>query len=154
LVKFCGTKKARSIRKLLYIKFLKIIKSPIEDCVLSDLFYDYEDMVNHDQIIQNIKVFPEGIKQDFTHSVYFCPNERIKISTPAKYSPKFVKKPKYMDSFTFSVKTKSDVIIILADVPNSPTSFKILLGYKTNLRLEKMKNFSIISFHNQSAFQK
>ena len=47
-------------------------------------------------------------QQDFTHSVYFCPNERIQISTPASFSPKFVKKPPQMDWFSLSICAASE----------------------------------------------
>jgi len=80
-----------------------------------------------DQITRAVDVYPEGITQDFMHSVYFCPKERIHISTPARYSPKYVKKPEKMEWFSFSVKARSEVHIILTKDYNTKQQYEIVL---------------------------
>ena len=80
-----------------------------------------------DQVTRAVDVYPEGIENNFMHSVYFCPKERIHISTPARYSPKYVKKPKNMEWFSFSVKARSEVHIILTKDYNTNQQYEIVL---------------------------
>ena len=84
---------------------------------------------NHhkDQITRAVEVYPEGIEEEFIHSVYFCPKERIHISTPARYSPKYVEKPEKMNWFSFSVKARSEVHIILTKNHNGNHMYEIVL---------------------------
>ena len=80
-----------------------------------------------DQITRAVEVYPEGIEEEFIHSVYFCPKERIHISTPARYSPKYVEKPEKMNWFSFSVKARSEVHIILTKNHNGNHMYEIVL---------------------------
>ena len=88
-----------------------------------------EPEINHhtDQITRAVEVYPEGIEEEFIHSVYFCPKERIHISTPARYSPKYVEKPEKMNWFSFSVKARSEVHIILTKNHNGNHMYEIVL---------------------------
>ena len=88
-----------------------------------------EPELNHhkDQITRAVEVYPEGIEEEFIHSVYFCPKERIHISTPARYSPKYVEKPEKMNWFSFSVKARSEVHIILTKNHNGNHMYEIVL---------------------------
>ena len=64
------------------------------------------------RLIEEKPIFqPEGVKREYTHNVYFCPNERITISTPPDYSIQFVRLPKdNSTSFNFLVKGKIKLI--------------------------------------------
>ncbi|TMS20262.1 C3 and PZP-like alpha-2-macroglobulin domain-containing protein 8 [Larimichthys crocea] len=46
-----------------------------------------------DYVRRTVQVEPEGLPREYTYSVFFCPNERIHISTPNKYEYQYVKKP-------------------------------------------------------------
>ena len=72
-------------------------------------------------------VYPEGIEKEYMHSVYFCPKERIHISTPARFSPKYVGKPVDMNWFSFAVKSRAEVHIILTNYHDSDESYHITL---------------------------
>ena len=74
-----------------------------------------------------VDVYPEGIEKEYMHSVYFCPKERIHISTPARFAPKYVDKPVDMNWFSFAVKSRAEVHIILTNNHDSDESYHITL---------------------------
>ena len=80
-----------------------------------------------DQVTKAVEVYPEGIEKQYMHSVYFCPKERIHIFTPARFSPKYVATPDAMDWFSFAVKSRSEVHVILTADHTSDESYHITL---------------------------
>ncbi|XP_066270898.1 C3 and PZP-like alpha-2-macroglobulin domain-containing protein 8 [Branchiostoma lanceolatum] len=71
----------------------------------------------------------EGTEKSYTHSVYFCPNERIHISTPNKYEYQYVKKPTETTIFTFATKASNDVHLSLSARPTDmPSMYEIVIG--------------------------
>ncbi|XP_033108114.1 C3 and PZP-like alpha-2-macroglobulin domain-containing protein 8 [Anneissia japonica] len=81
-----------------------------------------------DKVSKQVTVEPEGILRFYTHSVFFCPNERITISTPNNYDYKFVKKPSALRVFVFACKAKNDAHIALASDATGMDLFEIVLG--------------------------
>ncbi|XP_038157657.1 C3 and PZP-like alpha-2-macroglobulin domain-containing protein 8 [Cyprinodon tularosa] len=88
-----------------------------------------------DYVRRTVLVEPEGLSREYTYSVFFCPNERIHISTPNKYEYQYVKKPSKMKQFDVAVKTHNDAHIALSASPHdSAEMFEIVLGGKQNTR--------------------
>ncbi|XP_078666355.1 C3 and PZP-like alpha-2-macroglobulin domain-containing protein 8 isoform X2 [Branchiostoma floridae x Branchiostoma belcheri] len=85
--------------------------------------------VGLDQVARKIEVEAEGTQKSYTHSVYFCPNERIHISTPNKYEYQYVKKPTETTIFTFATKASNDVHLSLSARPTDmPSMYEIVIG--------------------------
>ncbi|XP_072019893.1 LOW QUALITY PROTEIN: C3 and PZP-like alpha-2-macroglobulin domain-containing protein 8 [Amphiura filiformis] len=87
-----------------------------------------ERVVAIDKITQNILVEAEGIPRGYAYSVFFCPNERIHISTPNMYEYQFVKKPAALTFMTFLCKAKNDATIGLARNHDAHELYEIVLG--------------------------
>ncbi|XP_015826901.3 C3 and PZP-like alpha-2-macroglobulin domain-containing protein 8 isoform X1 [Nothobranchius furzeri] len=88
-----------------------------------------------DYIRRTVLVEPEGLPREYTYSVFFCPNERIHISTPNKYEYQYVKKPAKMDQFEVAVKTHNDAHFTLSASPHdSAEMLEIVLGGRQNTR--------------------
>nr|XP_009861615.2 C3 and PZP-like alpha-2-macroglobulin domain-containing protein 8 [Ciona intestinalis] len=86
-----------------------------------------------DLITRQVLVEAEGIKREYTHSIYFCPNERINISTPSSYTFQFVRLPVNMTNFNFLTKASNNVHITLSsDESTSSDSYEIVLGGSDN----------------------
>ncbi|XP_071943363.1 C3 and PZP-like alpha-2-macroglobulin domain-containing protein 8 [Antedon mediterranea] len=81
-----------------------------------------------DRLSKQIEVEAEGILRYYTHSVFFCPNERITISTPNTYDYKYVKKPSNLQVFSFACKAENDAHIALAVDPTGMDLYEIVLG--------------------------
>ncbi|XP_078578004.1 C3 and PZP-like alpha-2-macroglobulin domain-containing protein 8 [Branchiostoma floridae x Branchiostoma japonicum] len=85
--------------------------------------------VGLDHVAHKIAVEAEGTQKSYTHSVYFCPNERIHISTPNKYEYQYVKKPTETTIFTFATKASNDVHLSLSARPTDmPSMYEIVIG--------------------------
>ncbi|KAM4574402.1 C3 and PZP-like alpha-2-macroglobulin domain-containing protein 8 isoform 2-T2 [Fundulus diaphanus] len=88
-----------------------------------------------DYVRRTVLVEPEGLSREYTYSVFFCPNERIHISTPNKYEYQYVKKPSKMKQFEVAVKTHNDAHIALSASPHdSADMLEIVLGGRQNTR--------------------
>ncbi|KAG5851317.1 hypothetical protein ANANG_G00091890 [Anguilla anguilla] len=88
-----------------------------------------------DYVRRSVLVEPEGLPREYTYSVFFCPNERIHISTPNKYEYQYVKKPARMAHFEVAVKTHNDAHIALSPSPHdSAEMLEIVLGGRQNTR--------------------
>ncbi|XP_061833863.1 C3 and PZP-like alpha-2-macroglobulin domain-containing protein 8 isoform X1 [Nerophis lumbriciformis] len=88
-----------------------------------------------DFVRRTVLVEPEGLPREYTYSVFFCPNERIHISTPNKYEYQYVKKPAKMSQFQVAVKTHNDAHFALSPTPHdSAEMIEIVLGGRQNSR--------------------
>nr|XP_004555063.2 C3 and PZP-like alpha-2-macroglobulin domain-containing protein 8 isoform X1 [Maylandia zebra] len=94
------------------------------------------DMIQgQDYVRRTVLVEPEGLPREYTYSVFFCPNERIHISTPNKYEYQYVKKPSRMNQFLVAVKTHNDAHFALSASPHdSVEMLEIVLGGRQNTR--------------------
>ncbi|XP_018583549.1 C3 and PZP-like alpha-2-macroglobulin domain-containing protein 8 [Scleropages formosus] len=88
-----------------------------------------------DFVRRSVLVEPEGLPREYTYSVFFCPNERIHISTPNKYEYQYVKKPGQMTHFEVAVKTHNDAHFALSPSPHDSVEMvEIVLGGRQNTR--------------------
>ncbi|XP_041912709.1 C3 and PZP-like alpha-2-macroglobulin domain-containing protein 8 isoform X1 [Alosa sapidissima] len=88
-----------------------------------------------DYVRRSVLVEPEGLPREYTYSVFFCPNERIHISTPNKYEYQYVKRPARVTHFEVAVKTHNDAHIALSTSPHdSAEMLEIVLGGRQNTR--------------------
>uniref|UniRef100_A0A673A0I2 Kazal-like domain-containing protein n=1 Tax=Sphaeramia orbicularis TaxID=375764 RepID=A0A673A0I2_9TELE len=88
-----------------------------------------------DFVRRTVLVEPEGLPREYTYSVFFCPNEKIHISTPNKYEYQYVKKPARMNQFQVAVKTHNDAHFALSASPHdSAEMIEIVLGGRQNTR--------------------
>lgn len=91
--------------------------------------------ISLDFVRRTVVVEPEGLPREYTYSVFFCPNERIHISTPNKYEYQYVKKPARMSHFQVAVKTHNDAHFALSPSPHdSAEMIEIVLGGRQNTR--------------------
>ncbi|KAI7791344.1 C3 and PZP-like alpha-2-macroglobulin domain-containing protein 8 isoform X1 [Triplophysa rosa] len=88
-----------------------------------------------DYVRRSVLVEPEGLPREYTYSVFFCPNERIHISTPNKYEYQYVKKPAKVTHIQVSVKSHNDAHIALSPTAHDNTDMvEIVLGGRQNSR--------------------
>nr|CAB3233265.1 C3 and PZP-like alpha-2-macroglobulin domain-containing protein 8 [Phallusia mammillata] len=91
--------------------------------------------IGYDAITRSVLVEAEGIHREYTHSVYFCPNERINISTPSTYTFQFVKLPTNVTGFQFLAKARNNVHLILTSQQSASSgSYEVVLGGSRNTR--------------------
>ncbi|MEQ2243464.1 C3 and PZP-like alpha-2-macroglobulin domain-containing protein 8 [Ilyodon furcidens] len=114
-------------------------QSCCSDGILSGKMGNYADErripTGSDYVRRTVLVEPEGLSREYTYSVFFCPNERIHISTPNKYEYQYVKKPSKMKQFEVAVKTHNDAHIALSASPHdSAEMIEIVLGGRQNTR--------------------
>ncbi|XP_048833102.1 C3 and PZP-like alpha-2-macroglobulin domain-containing protein 8 isoform X1 [Brienomyrus brachyistius] len=96
---------------------------------------DRSTAIGMDFVRRSVLVEPEGVPREYTYSVFFCPNERIHISTPNKYEYQYVKKPGHMTHFEVAVKTHNDAHFALSASPHdSAEMVEIVLGGRQNTR--------------------
>lgn len=102
---------------------------------ISDDLEDRRTPTGLDYVRRSVIVEPEGLPREYTYSVFFCPNERIQISTPNKYEYQYVKKPAKMTHFQVAVKTHNDAHFALSPSPHdSAEMLEIVLGGRQNTR--------------------
>lgn len=90
---------------------------------------------SQDFVRRTVLVESEGLPREYTYSVFFCPNERIHISTPNKYEYQYVKKPARMHQFQVVVKTHNDAHFALSASPHDTAEMiEIVLGGRQNTR--------------------
>ncbi|XP_070536765.1 C3 and PZP-like alpha-2-macroglobulin domain-containing protein 8 [Ptychodera flava] len=86
-------------------------------------------LVAEDKLSKQMLVEAEGIPRRYTHSVFFCQNERIQISTRDNYEYQYQKLPEGVTNFTFSTKAYNDVHLALSAVGNDlPEMYEIVIG--------------------------
>ncbi|XP_039255837.2 C3 and PZP-like alpha-2-macroglobulin domain-containing protein 8 [Styela clava] len=104
-----------------------------------------ENVVGNDALIKSILVEPEGDLREYTHSVFFCPNERLNITTQPG-TTHFVKFPNKKSGFNFMTKAQSSVHIALTtDEEISVSSYEIILGGQGNMISWIQKNGEILA---------
>uniref|UniRef100_H2YPN1 Kazal-like domain-containing protein n=1 Tax=Ciona savignyi TaxID=51511 RepID=H2YPN1_CIOSA len=92
-------------------------------------------IVDNDLITRHVLVQAEGIKREYTNSIYFCPNERINISTNGSHTFQFVRLPTNMTSFNFLVRASNNVHVALSPEEGiTNDSYEIVLGGAQNQR--------------------
>ncbi|XP_066551233.1 C3 and PZP-like alpha-2-macroglobulin domain-containing protein 8 isoform X2 [Amia ocellicauda] len=88
-----------------------------------------------DYVRRSVLVEPEGLPREYTYSVFFCPNEKIHISTPNKYEYQYVKKPARMMQFSVAVKAHNDAHFALSASPHDTAEMvELVLGGRQNAR--------------------
>nr|XP_003201105.2 C3 and PZP-like alpha-2-macroglobulin domain-containing protein 8 [Danio rerio] len=91
--------------------------------------------VGMDYVRRSVLVEPEGLPREYTYSVFFCPNERIHISTPNKYEYQYVKKPAKVTHVQVAIKSHNDAHIALSPSAHDSTEMvEIVLGGRQNSR--------------------
>ncbi|KAL7992852.1 hypothetical protein Chor_017108 [Crotalus horridus] len=76
---------------------------------------------------------PEGLTREYTYSVFFCPNEKIHISTPNKYEYQYVQKPAHMMRFDVAIKAHNNAHIALSSAPHDMAEMtEIVIGGHQN----------------------
>jgi len=92
-------------------------------------------VVASDALIRKVAVEVEGLKREYTHSVLFCPNERVNITTKGSYLFQFLRIPENRNNFDFLVKASENVHVVLTEVENrSSDAYEIVLGGYGNLQ--------------------
>ncbi|XP_053147686.1 C3 and PZP-like alpha-2-macroglobulin domain-containing protein 8 isoform X2 [Hemicordylus capensis] len=71
-----------------------------------------------DYVRRSVMVEPEGLTREYTYSVFFCPNEKIHLSTPNKYEYQYVRKPARMTHFSVAVKAHHNAHVALSSGPH------------------------------------
>nr|XP_008122340.1 PREDICTED: C3 and PZP-like alpha-2-macroglobulin domain-containing protein 8 isoform X2 [Anolis carolinensis] len=88
-----------------------------------------------DYVRRSILVEPEGLAREYTYSVFFCPNEKIHISTPNKYEFQYVQKPARMTRFEVAVKAHNNAHVALSSAPHDMAEMaEIVIGGRQNSR--------------------
>ncbi|XP_023619079.1 C3 and PZP-like alpha-2-macroglobulin domain-containing protein 8, partial [Myotis lucifugus] len=97
----------------------------------------YADRVpaGRDHIRRSVIVEPEGAPRTYTYSAFFCPNERVHISTPNKYEFQYVQRPQRLTRFDLSVRAHNDARVALSPGPQDAAGMiEIVLGGHQNTR--------------------
>ncbi|MEE6510015.1 hypothetical protein FKM82_028976 [Ascaphus truei] len=86
-----------------------------------------------DFVRRSVMVEPEGLAREYTYSVFFCPNEKIHISTPNKFEYQYVQKPQRMTHFELAVKAHNDAHVALSSGPHDMAEMiEIVIGGQQN----------------------
>ncbi|XP_077993522.1 C3 and PZP-like alpha-2-macroglobulin domain-containing protein 8 [Glandiceps talaboti] len=108
-------------------------RESVDCCQYGNSKYD-QLLLAVDKLSRQIMVEAEGIPRYYTHSVFFCPNERIHISTPNNYEYQYVELPPEITFFTFTVKAENDVHLALSALPQDlPAMYEIVIGGFQNM---------------------
>ncbi|XP_012664840.1 C3 and PZP-like alpha-2-macroglobulin domain-containing protein 8 [Otolemur garnettii] len=88
-----------------------------------------------DHVRRSVMVEPEGVPRAYTYSAFFCPNERVHISTPNKYEFQYVQLPLRLTHFDVSVRAHNDARVALSSGPQDTVGMiEIVLGGHQNTR--------------------
>ncbi|XP_048651313.1 C3 and PZP-like alpha-2-macroglobulin domain-containing protein 8, partial [Marmota marmota marmota] len=88
-----------------------------------------------DHIRRSLTVEPEGAPRSYTYSAFFCPNERLHISTPNKYEFQYVQRPQRLTRFDVAVRAHNDARVALSSGPQDTAGMiEIVLGGHQNTR--------------------
>ncbi|XP_032990817.1 C3 and PZP-like alpha-2-macroglobulin domain-containing protein 8 isoform X1 [Rhinolophus ferrumequinum] len=91
--------------------------------------------VRRDHIRRSVVVEPEGAPRTYTYSAFFCPNERVHISTPNKYEFQYVQQPRRLTCFDMAVRAHNDARVALSPGPQDTAGMiEIVLGGHQNTR--------------------
>ncbi|KAK1805980.1 hypothetical protein P4O66_013020, partial [Electrophorus voltai] len=100
-----------------------------------DELVEHRSPVGVDYVRRSVLVEPEGLPREYTYSVFFCPNERIHISTPNKYEYQYLKKPSKVTHIQVAVKSHNDAHIALSPSAHDSTEMvEVVLGGRQNSR--------------------
>ncbi|XP_077715631.1 C3 and PZP-like alpha-2-macroglobulin domain-containing protein 8 isoform X4 [Canis aureus] len=98
-------------------------------------FADRRVPTGRDHIRRSVMVEPEGAPRAYTYSVFFCPNERVHISTPNKYEFQYVQRPLCLTRFDVAVRAHNDARVALSAGPQDTAGMiEIVLGGHQNTR--------------------
>ncbi|XP_047690649.1 C3 and PZP-like alpha-2-macroglobulin domain-containing protein 8 isoform X3 [Prionailurus viverrinus] len=102
---------------------------------LEDHFADRRGPTGRDHIRRSVMVEPEGAPRSYTYSAFFCPNERVHISTPNKYEFQYVQRPLWLTRFDVAVRAHNDARVALSAGPQDTAGMiEIVLGGHQNTR--------------------
>ncbi|XP_063003438.1 C3 and PZP-like alpha-2-macroglobulin domain-containing protein 8 [Elgaria multicarinata webbii] len=88
-----------------------------------------------DHVRRSVLVEPEGLPREYTYSVFFCPNEKIHLSTPNKYEYQYVQKPARMTRFAVAIKAHNSAHVVLSSAPHDMAEMtEIVIGGHQNAR--------------------
>ncbi|OCU00810.1 hypothetical protein XELAEV_180065884mg, partial [Xenopus laevis] len=100
-----------------------------------DAYLEKKVPAGSDFVRRSLMVEPEGLAREYTYSVFFCPNEKIQISTPNKFEYQYVQKPQRMTHFDLTVKAHNDAHIALSSGPHDMAEMiEIVIGGQQNSR--------------------
>ncbi|XP_062966135.1 LOW QUALITY PROTEIN: C3 and PZP-like alpha-2-macroglobulin domain-containing protein 8 [Cynocephalus volans] len=98
-------------------------------------YMDRRVPVGTDHVRRSVKVEPEGAPRAYTYSAFFCPNERVHISTPNKYEFQYVQRPPRLTHFDVAVRAHNDAHVALSSGPQDTAGMiEIVLGGHQNTR--------------------
>ncbi|KAI1230511.1 hypothetical protein IHE44_0009971 [Lamprotornis superbus] len=98
-----------------------------------DSYMDKRSPVGMDYVRSSVIIEPEGLSREYTYSVFFCPNEKIHISTPNKYEYQYMQKPAQMGHFDLAVKAHNDAHLALSSGPHDMAEMtEIVIGGQQN----------------------
>ncbi|XP_042198630.1 C3 and PZP-like alpha-2-macroglobulin domain-containing protein 8 [Callorhinchus milii] len=102
---------------------------------LDEGYMDKRIPTGMDYVRRSVLVEAEGLPREYTYSVFFCPNEKIHISTPNKYEYQYVQKPGRMTHFNVAVKAHNDAHFALSAGPHDTVEMiEIVVGGRQNTR--------------------
>ncbi|OXB73108.1 UNVERIFIED_CONTAM: hypothetical protein H355_012033 [Colinus virginianus] len=100
-----------------------------------DNYVDKRTPVGVDYVRSSVIIEPEGLSREYTYSVFFCPNEKIHISTPNKYEYQYMQKPAQMTHFDIAVKAHNDAHVALSSGPHDMAEMtEIVIGGHQNTK--------------------
>ncbi|KAJ1085590.1 hypothetical protein NDU88_005720 [Pleurodeles waltl] len=102
---------------------------------LEDSYMDKKNPAATDFIKRSVIIEPEGLTREYTYSVFFCPNEKIHISTPNKYEYQYVQKPSKMTHFDVAVKAHHNAHFALTSGPHDMAELiEVVIGGNQNAK--------------------
>ncbi|XP_073659112.1 C3 and PZP-like alpha-2-macroglobulin domain-containing protein 8 isoform X2 [Tursiops truncatus] len=123
------TAKALAYRETSCCRDGKSIRTPEEN------YADRRVPIGRDHIRRGVMVEPEGAPRSYTYSAFFCPNERVHISTPNKYEFQYVQRPLRLTHFDVAVRAHNDARVALSPGPQDTAGMiEIVLGGHQNTR--------------------
>ncbi|XP_061277682.1 C3 and PZP-like alpha-2-macroglobulin domain-containing protein 8 isoform X2 [Bos javanicus] len=123
------TAKALAYRETSCCRDGKSVRPPEEN------YADRRVPIGRDHIRCSVMVEPEGAPRSYTYSAFFCPNERVHISTPNKYEFQYVQRPLRLTRFDVAVRAHNDARVALSPGPQDTAGMiEIVLGGHQNTR--------------------
>ncbi|XP_069505312.1 C3 and PZP-like alpha-2-macroglobulin domain-containing protein 8 isoform X2 [Ambystoma mexicanum] len=102
---------------------------------LDDSYMDKRTPAGIDFVKRSVTIAPEGLAREYTYSVFFCPNEKIHISTPNKFEYQYVQKPTKMTHFSVTIKAHNDAHFALSSGPHDMAELiEIVIGGHQNAK--------------------
>ncbi|XP_007461165.1 PREDICTED: C3 and PZP-like alpha-2-macroglobulin domain-containing protein 8 [Lipotes vexillifer] len=122
------TAKALAYRETSCCRDGKLVRPP-------ETYADRRVPIGRDHIRRGVMVEPEGAPRSYTYSAFFCPNERVHISTPNKYEFQYVQRPLRLTHFDVAVRAHNDARVALSPGPQDTAGMiEIVLGGHQNTR--------------------